>query len=280
MLEQQHEAALQDVNARSELDKKQFIGTFEKEQIESKNSLELSEQALVESKRHFFTEKEKTQETIDVLQLSILDLEKKVEYITEDGNARKMEFQKINDRLQDEIDELLARATDANRKLEVKTRELLEIEGLNDLELKSVKQEYETKIVSLDQTIYDLQTTQTIMQEASERLKMENTAFEQEISSLNRQISELKEKSTKSNDEAQESLFEATDQLERVQRLLRDVNNDVDRYRNLANERDQEVLNIKRQVVWRFNHSFGQKKKKLLKRLCRERVILRMSAKS
>ncbi|KAJ3360666.1 hypothetical protein HDU91_004429 [Kappamyces sp. JEL0680] len=248
LVKQQNESQLQEVAAAAELEKTQFKAMFQKDQIESRSRLELAEQALVDSKQQFFNEREKYQEKLDILQAQLQDMEQRFKQSLDDWNARKAELQKINDKLQDEIDQLQTSISDSNRKLEVKSRELLEIQGIHDLEMKATRQEYETQMLAMDNKMNELKSSQKKLASAEEQFAQQSAVFEAEIKRLNELVQQSKTKANQDVEKAQESLFDATDQLDRVQRLLKDVNGDVDRYRKLADERDQEVLTLKRQL--------------------------------
>ncbi|KAJ3255638.1 hypothetical protein HK103_006163 [Boothiomyces macroporosus] len=248
LLAEQHKSELEEVAALADLEKTRFKSSFQKEQIESKARLEQAEEALVVARQQFFTEKEKIQEQVEVLEKEIALMNQKAKVVAEEWNTKKLDYENIIDNLHDEIDQFQQLIQDGNRKLEIKSRELLEIQGIHEIEVKKIRTDYEAEMSNLKASILELENNE----KGLERLLEENNAKLQnsqgDIEQIKAEFEQQKTKLLKDLDRAQDAVGDTTDQLERVQRLLRDVNGDVDRYRKLADSRDEELITVKRQL--------------------------------
>lgn len=263
VLKLQHESKIVDVTAMAELENTQFKGSFQRDQIESRSRLEQAEQALVDSKQAAFVEREKFQEKIDRIEHEAENVETQNKRLVDDWNVRKAEFQKKLDLLHDENDGAKDAVKDVNRKLEIKSRELNEVHEVYELDMKRLLLEHESKVTAFKATIDDLETLVASLQKAADEFKEKSAGYEAEAERQSVEIGETKLKASSDVEAAQESLHEATDQLERSQRLLRDVSGDVDRFRLLADERDTEVLALKRKVIEYAYFSFGRRRRRL-----------------
>ena len=261
LFKKQQEAKLQEITAMAELEKTEFRSQFQKDQLESKNRLESAEQALVDSKQQFFAQREKLMEKIDNLESEVERLQYQASGSAQEFANRKNDLQEKIDDLHDEVDILSAAVKEANRKLEAKSRELLEIQGLHELDIKKISQEFETRILTLESAINRLEDSEKSLQKIADQAGETQNNLEAEIKRLKEDANEIKAKASRDVSGAQDSLFDATDQLERNQRLLRDINSDVDRYRKMAEDRDGEVLSLKRQVRYYLKVSCEQKRR-------------------
>ncbi|KAJ3272870.1 hypothetical protein HDV01_005193 [Terramyces sp. JEL0728] len=248
LLSEQHKSELEEVAALADLEKTRFKSSFQKEQIESKARLEQAEEALVLARQQFFIEKEKIQEQVEVLEKDITVLNQKAKTAADDWSGKKLDYENIIDSLHDEIDQFQQQIQDVNRKLEIKSRELLEIQGIQEIEVKKIKSDYEAEISNLSSRISELENSENELQRSLQEnnAKLQNSQGDTE--QIKADFEAQKAKLLKDIDRAQDAVGDTTDQLERVQRLLRDVNGDVDRYRKLADSRDEELITVKRQL--------------------------------
>jgi peptidoglycan hydrolase CwlO-like protein len=248
LAQENHKSEIQEILAAHELEKSKIKSSFQQEQIEAQTRLEMAEQALVDSKQQFFMEREKYQEKIDALQRDIDDFKSRSKSTSEEWNSKRAEFQVIIDRLNDDLDSMQSKISETNKKLELKSREVLEIQGLHEIELKSLKQEYQAQISALENQIKETDALVKGAQSKNGQTAEQLQEAKQEIEKLKADIEAQKLKTAKDVQKSQDALDDATDQLSRVQRVLKEVNSDVERYRKLADERDNEVLTLKRTV--------------------------------
>jgi hypothetical protein len=239
-----HKIEIKKILATCELEKSKLNSDFQHELIAARSRLEMAEQALVDSKQQYFLEREKLQEKIDLCQKEIEDLKLQSKSTFEEWSSKKAEFQVIIDRLNDDIDGFQTMISESNKKLESKSREVIEIQNLHEIELSSAKQGFQTQISGLEARVAELLGNENQNAQNLEHLK----EARYEIEKLNLELQNQKLKTSKDIQKSQDALDDATDQLSRVQRVLKEVNSDVERYRKLAEERDNEVLNLKRSV--------------------------------
>jgi DNA repair exonuclease SbcCD ATPase subunit len=247
-LEEESRSKIEELLASVELEKTRLKSSFQKDQLEAQNRLELSEQALVDTKQQFFLEREKLQEKIDLAQKEVEDLRNRTKSSSEEWVTKKAELQVIIDQLHDEVDSLQSKVSESNRKLELKSREVIEIQGLHEIELKTIEQDNLGRLSLLNEQIENLQKHIQDLEKKNDQLLNQFKDAQQEMLLLNGDVENQKAKAIQEAQKSQEALDEATDQLTRVQRLLKEVNSDVERYRKLADERDNEVLSLKRTV--------------------------------
>jgi DNA repair exonuclease SbcCD ATPase subunit len=247
-LEEESRSNIEELLASAELEKTRLKSSFQKDQLEAQTRLELSEQALVDTKQQFFLEREKLQEKIDLAQKEVDDLRNRTKSSSEEWVTKKAELQVIIDQLHDEVDSLQSKVSESNRKLELKSREVIEIQGLHEIELKTIEQDNLGRLGQLNEQIEKLQKHIQELEKRNDQILNQFKDAQQEIQLLNGDVENQKSKAIKEAQKSQDALDEATDQLARVQRLLKEVNSDVERYRKLADERDNEVLSLKRTV--------------------------------
>ena len=248
LLKKQQKSQLDELNQITELEKTEFKASFQKEQLEYKYRLESSEQALVDTKRQFFNEREKLQETIDILENKLSIVEREMKLSADTFASQKEDFEKSIEKLEKQVEEAQNSLASSTKNLEAKSQEMVVCKQENEAELERLTQSFEGKIVELEREVNDYVAAQKQYQDAEKTWKESEESLKSALENQTAEVDKVKSKANEEVYKAQDSLFEANNQLDRMQRLLKDVNFDVDRYKKMADERDLEVLDLKKVV--------------------------------
>ena len=247
-LKKQHSSEMEDAFALAELDKTQYKASFQKEELQSKHRVEAAEQSLVDLKKEFFAEKEKLIENIDQLKEKLATAESELLKASEEAASRNTDLQAANGKLIEQMDALQTSLLDSNKNLEVKSRELIDIQSIHELELKRINQEVQNNILSLESEIENLKNAQEALLVNEAALKASNAETLAELEKFSSEIQSVKDQAKVDIELANEAKYTTSDQLYRAHRVLKDVTQDIARYKKIADERDDEVLSLKRLV--------------------------------
>ncbi len=253
LLKRQQESKIQEITQKSELEMTEYKASFQKEVLESRYRLESSEQALVDTKKQFFNEREKLQEAVDILESKLALAEKEAKRTLTEVNGRNQELEQAIQSLQSIQAEVDTSFNELKVNYRKKDQELIDFKAESEIKLNSLNQSFESKIMELEKEIQDLTSIQNDYQQSGIKWKEAEENLRSELEAQNKAIATVKTKSNQEVNRAQDALFEANNQLDRVQRLLKYVNSDLNRYKALADDRDQETLELKKTVCY-CNH--------------------------
>jgi hypothetical protein len=248
--EEKHRAAMQENLDLLELEKAQFKVDFQKQMMEAKKRTDAAEQNLKQIEKQLEEETSKYQSKLGQLEEEVAKNAQRNSESAKEWINQKQKLSEVIDDLHDEIDTLQNKVDELSRVLEIKSRELNEIESMHETELKRISNDHKAQLIKLEGIVETLKLKIDEYEQEKEALGSKLGTSLADLDNVKSDMSNLEQRANKEIAESRDSLAEATAQLERVQRVLKDVNSDVDRYKKMADERDEEIIALKRQVIF------------------------------
>ncbi|KAL2911813.1 hypothetical protein HK105_208746 [Polyrhizophydium stewartii] len=243
-----HQYELDDLRRQNEDAKAKVEARLGEETLDIRRRLESSEAELLKSKQQFFVERERLQERIDEVQEEARTLRAVATERSNEWLAKKKEYEDKLDSALGENENLQAMLEQCRRELEAKTREVMDLAEKRKNEIEGLRKAHEARVAEMQAKIDEFGALSGELEKLERDYVSQIREKEKEVERLSKSLAAEQKRAAEAVYSSQEASATATDQLQRVERLLRESERDIDRYRRLADEKDNEVLNLKKQL--------------------------------